>query len=140
MAKIKELIPVEEIRNRLSPLFKDQDLEFILLFGSVVSETVHKQSDIDLAFFFQRPVDIVALTNEVIKLLHIKNVDVVDLKRASPLLKFSIVKNCKILYERQQGIFNEFYSLAFRMYNDTKKLRDAQAIAIRHFLKAKMPY
>jgi len=137
MTKIKELIPVEEIRNRLSPLFKDQDLELVLLFGSVVSETVHKQSDIDLAFLFQRPVDIVALTNEVIKLLHIKNADVVDLKRASPLMKFSIIKNCKLLYEKQQGIFNVCYSLAFRMYNDTKKLRDAQAAAIRNFLKAR---
>jgi predicted nucleotidyltransferase len=139
MTKIKEIIPIEEIRDRLSPLFEDQGLELVLLFGSVVSEIVHKQSDIDLAFLFDRPVDIVALTNEVIKLLHTNNVDIVDLKRASPLLKFSIVKNCMILYERQQGIFNEFYSLVFRMYNDTKKLRDAQATAIMHFLKARRP-
>jgi len=34
-------------------------------------------------------------------------------------------------------LFNEFYSLAFRMYVDTRKLRDAQAKAILQFLKAR---
>lgn len=137
MAKAKEIISIDEITDKLGPVFKDKGLKLALLFGSAVSEKVHKQSDIDLAFLFDNPVDILALTNRVIRLLHTDNIDVVDLKRASPLLKFSIVKNCKLLYEREKGIFNEFYSLTFRMYVDTKKLRDAQATAIKHFLKAR---
>ena len=137
MAETKDVFSVEDIRSRLVPMFEEEGLKLALLFGSSVLGKVHKQSDIDLAFLFQMPVDIVALTNKIIKLLHIKNVDVIDLKRASPLMKFSIIKNCKILYEKQQGIFNGYYSLAFRMYNDTQKLRDAQARAIRNFLKAR---
>ncbi len=137
MGKAKEIISIEEINDKLSPVFKNKGLKLALLFGSAVSGKAHKQSDIDLAFLFDSPFDILALTNKVIRFLHTDNIDVVDLKRASPLLKFSIVKNCKLLYERHQGIFNEFYSLAFRMYVDTKKLRDAQTTAIKHFLKAK---
>ena len=102
----------------------------------LLQENSIKKSDIDLAFLFDKPVDILALTNRVIRLLHTDDVDVVDLKCASPLLKFSAVKNGKLLYERERGMFNEFYSLAFRMYVDTKKLRDAQATAIKQFLKA----
>lgn len=137
MTGTKGIISVEEIRNKLSPLFQDAGLRLILLFGSSVSGKVHKRSDIDLAFLFDKPADILALTNRVIRLLHTDNVDVVDLRRSSPLLKFSAVRSGRLLYERAPGMFNEFYSLAFRMYVDTKKLRDAQAVAIKQFLKSR---
>ena len=137
MAKTKKIISIEEIRKRLTPLFKDEGLQLVLLFGSLVSGKVHKQSDIDLAFLFNMPDDILALTNRVIRLLHTDIINVVDLRRASPLLRFRIAKTCEILYERERGLFNEFYSLAFRMYVDTRKLRDAQATAIRQFLEAR---
>ncbi|RJQ43484.1 MAG: hypothetical protein C4538_11945 [Nitrospiraceae bacterium] len=78
-----------------------------------------------------------AITNRIIGLLHTDNIDVIDLKRASPLIKFSVAKNGIIIYEKKQGIFSEFSSLAFRMYIDTKKLRDAQEKAIKYFLDAR---
>lgn len=137
MTGIKKILSFEEIKDRLFPLFNDETLQFVLLFGSLASGKGYKRSDIDLAFLFDRPVDIVDLTNKVIRLLHTDNIDVVDLKHASPLLKISAAKNGRVLYEKSPGTFNEFYSLAFRMYVDTKKLRDAQAEAIRHFLEAR---
>jgi predicted nucleotidyltransferase len=137
MSKIKGIISIEGIKDKLDPLFKDRRLKLVLLFGSAVLGNVDKESDIDLAFLFDRPVDILSLTNRVIRLLHADNIDVVDLRRTSPLLKFSVVKNGRVLYEKLPGMFNEFYSLAFRMYVDTKKLRDAQEISINHFLREK---
>lgn len=137
MARSGAAISIEEIRNKLNPLFKDKGLQLVLLFGSAVTGKMHKQSDIDLAFLFDKPVDILTLTNKVIRLLNTDNIDVIDLRRASPLLKFSIVKNGRLIYEKEQGIFNEFYSLAFRRYIDTKKMRVAQAKAIEYFLQAR---
>jgi predicted nucleotidyltransferase len=138
MVRNSDKIPsIDEIKERLSSLFKEEELELILLFGSVASRISHKKSDIDLAFLFDKPLDILTLTNKVIKLLHTDNVDVVDLKRANPLLKFSIAKNGKLLYERSPGLFNEFYSFAFRRYIDTKKLRSAQGETIKNFLEEK---
>lgn len=137
MARSGAAISIEEIRNKLNPLLKDKGLQLVLLFGSAVTGKMHKQSDIDLAFFFDKPIDILTLTNKVIRLLNTDNIDVIDLRRASPLLKFSIVKNGRLIYEKEQGIFNEFYSLAFRRYIDTKKMRIAQAKAIEHFLQAR---
>ncbi len=134
MERHKERITEELAKNRLSPVFKEEGLRLVILFGSVVSDRIHKKSDIDLAFLFDKPVDILELTNTVIRLLHTNSVDVIDLRRASPLLKFSAVEKGRVLYEREPGMFNEFSSLAFRMYVDTKKLRDAQAIAIKNFL------
>ncbi len=125
----------KEIRSRLSPLFKEKGLRLAILFGSAVSGKVHRNSDIDIAFLFEKPIDILQLTNTVIRLLQVDNVDVIDLKKASPLLKFSAVKKGKLLFEKTPGVFNEFYSLAFRMYVDTQKLRDSHAIFIKNYLK-----
>jgi hypothetical protein len=98
---------------------------------------MHKRSDLDLAFLFEKPVDILSLTNRVIRLLHTDSVNVVDLRRASPLLRYSAAKNGRLLYEKREGLFNDFYSLAFRMYIDTKKLRDAQKVGIAQYLRAR---
>lgn len=119
------------------PVFKEQGTELVLLFGSAVSGTTHKRSDIDLAFLFDRPADILALTNKVIHLLRTSNVDVVDLRRAPPLLRYVVAKNGRVLYERKEGLFNAFYSLAFRMYVDSRKLREARKTAIGQYLAAR---
>src|SRR3972149_7389299 len=137
MTDTKEKISIEKIRKGLSPLFNDEDLRIVLLFGSAVSGKTHKKSDTDLAFLFDKPADILALTNRVIRLLHTDNVDVIDLRRANPLVKFAAVKSGMLLYEKEPGLFNEFYSLAFRRYVDTKKLRDTQVVSIRQFLKSR---
>ena len=137
MDKPREIIQADEIKERLAPMFGDKGLKLVLLFGSVVTGKTHKRSDIDIAFLFENRVDILDLTNRVIRLLRTDNVDVVDLGRASPLLRFSAAKNYKVLYERTPGLFSEFYSLAFRRYVDTKKLRDAGRVMIKDFLHAR---
>lgn len=125
----------KEIKSKLSPLFKERGLRLVILFGSAVSGKAHRNSDIDIAFLFERPVDILELTNTVIRLLHVNNVDIVDLRKANPLLKFSVVRKGKLLFEKNSGVFNEFCSLAFRMYVDTKKLREGHAVFIKNYLK-----
>ena len=126
-----------KITRMLSPLFKEEELQLALLFGSISSGTFHPQSDIDLAFLYEKPVDILDLTNKVIRLLHSDLVDIVDLRRASPLLAFSVAKQSRVLYEKSSGVFNIFYSLAFRRYVDTEKLRQAQSRAIKSFLEGR---
>ncbi len=125
---------IGEIKNRLAPLFDEEGLRLVLLFGSVASGKEYQESDIDLGFLFDRPIDIYALTNRVIQLLKTDRVDVIDLRRASPLLKHSVIRTGKALFEQTPGLFNIFQSLTFRIYVDSKKLRDAQEKAIHNFL------
>jgi predicted nucleotidyltransferase len=126
---------IEEIRCRLAPLFNEEGLRLILLFGSVASGREYRGSDVDLGFLFDRPFDILVLTNRVIQLLRTDRVDVVDLSRASPLLKYSAIRQGRVVFEQTPGLFNIFQSLTFRIYVDTKKLRDAQEKAIHNFLE-----
>jgi len=128
---------IDEIKARLTPLFREEALQLVLLFGSQSSGKVHSESDIDLGFLYDEPVEILDLTNKVIQLLHKDRVDVVDFRRANPLLCFSAAQQRKILYERCPGLFNSFFSLSFRRYVDTKKLRVARQRAIDTFLEAR---
>jgi predicted nucleotidyltransferase len=124
----------EEIKDKLAPLLEEEGLELVILFGSAATGRRHQRSDIDLAFLFKGPVDILSLANRVIKLLQTDSVDVVDLRGASPLLRYAATKNGRLLYQRGEGLFNQFYSLAARSYIDTKKLRDAQRAYIARYL------
>lgn len=125
---------IEKIKEMLAPLYYEKGLQLVLLFGSIANEKGNRESDIDIGFLFEKPVDILDLTNRVIQLLKTDNVDVVDLCHASPLLRFSAIRKGKLLYEQRPGIFNAFQSLTFRIYVDTKKLRKTQEKAIQQFL------
>lgn len=135
--KASKILSGEELRERLTPLFEEEGLRLVLLFGSAATGRLHGRSDIDIAFLFDKPMDILGLTNRVIRLLRTDNVDVIDLRRASPLLKFAAAKEGSLLYERSPGLFREFCSLAFRRYVDTRKLRDARNRTTRGFLDAR---
>ena len=127
----------EEIKQGLAPLFEDPGLQLLLLFGSRVSGKTHSKSDIDLGVLFDDPVDLVELTARIINLLHTDQVDVVDFRRASPLLNFAAARHGLLLYERSPSLFTQFYSLSFRRYVDTQKLRDAQKRSLQNFLGEK---
>ena len=128
---------IDEIKAKLAPLFEEEALQLVLLFGSQSSGQVHPESDIDLGFLYDEAVDLLELTNKVIQLLRKDRVDVIDLRRANSLLGFSAARQGKLLYERCPGLFNSFYSLSFRRYIDTKKLRDARQRAIDTFLETR---
>ncbi|MBF8297326.1 MAG: hypothetical protein HW389_3871, partial [Bacteroidetes bacterium] len=116
---IKRLKTYEEIKKGLAPLFAEEGTELVMLFGSVASGAVHPRSDIDIAFLCEKPIDILSLTNKVAGLLGTDELDVVDLRRAAPVLRFLVAKRGRILFEKRKGVFSSFCSLAFRMYIDS---------------------
>jgi len=96
----------------------------LILFGSVGSGRGTSDSDLDLAYLSDQPVDDIALTADIIRYTHWNNVDVVNLHRADPVLTMQIASKGKVLFALPSQ-FAEFCSLAFRKFVDTKKLRDA---------------
>jgi predicted nucleotidyltransferase len=109
----------------------------IVVFGSTVTELRGPESDLDLAFLADAALDLVAATTDIIRVLHTDRVDVVDLRRASPLLAMEVARHGRLIYERESGMHLEFISLAVRRYIDNKKLRDAQKDAIHRYLTSK---
>jgi predicted nucleotidyltransferase len=110
------------------------DLDLIVLFGSMAANRARPGSDVDVAVLCQRVADLDALFLALAPRLKTARLDLVDLRRAGPLLAFEVARSGHLLFERRPGVFRQFQSLASRRYADTKKLRDAQRRSIQVFL------
>lgn len=128
---------IADVRERLVPFFADPNIELVVLFGSVAAGVSRVGSDLDLAIRGGGQLDLLSLTNRLSQLLHTDAVDIVDLRRASPLLMMEVVRGGTLLYERAAGSYAAFCSLAHRRYVDTAKLRLAQQETIQQFLLAR---
>lgn len=126
----------DAVRAHLQPLAEDPSLRLIVLFGSLAGEAPDRARDIDLAFLLSDPADVVDLTNRIAHLLHEDAVDIVDLRRASPLLAARVAEEGVPLYERTPVEFASFRSLAWRRCVDTSKLRRLQHESIHRSLAA----
>ena len=111
------------------------DLELLIQFGSTVSGRVHARSDVDLAVMCADAADLDSLYRLLAPRLRTDRLDLVDLRRAGPLLAFEVARSGRLLFERRPGAFREFCSLASRRFCDTAKLRSARRRAIRVFLE-----
>ena len=127
----------EKITEALRPLMCRPDIQLIIHFGSTARGATHRDSDIDVGILAVEAFDPIGMTNEISGYLGTSCVDVVDLRRASPLLALEALRHGRLLYESRPGNYAAFYSLALRRYVDTAKLRVAQQQAIGNFLAAR---
>jgi len=133
-AAVAELI--ESLRRRLADLpVVLPELELLALFGSAASGRSTPASDLDLAVAYEGAADLDALYLALAPRLGTDRLDLVDLRRADPLLAFEVARRGHLLFERRPGLFRGFQSLASRRYCDTDKLRRAQRRAIQAFLE-----
>jgi uncharacterized protein len=110
------------------------DLELLVLFGSAATGRARPRSDLDLAVSCDGRADLDAIYMALAGRLRTDRLDLVDLRRAGPLLAFQIARTGLVLFERSAGVFRQFQSLASRRYADTRRLREAQRRAIQVFL------
>jgi predicted nucleotidyltransferase len=111
------------------------DVELVVVFGSTVKGRARARSDVDVAVRCTGPADLDALYGVLAPRFGTDRLDLVDLRRASPLLMMELARSARVVYERRPGVYRQFQSLASRRYCDTAKLRRAQRRAIRVFLE-----
>jgi predicted nucleotidyltransferase len=133
---MKAALAPESVAQRLADLpLAMPDLQLLVLFGSAVKGRTRAESDIDLGVFCDGPADLDALYLAVAPRLGTDRLDLIDLRRAGPLLAFEVARTGRLLFERHPRAFRQFQSLASRRYCDTEKLRRAQRRAIHVFLE-----
>ena len=114
---------LKELNNIFS---KYPDLKLVYLFGSQVSGKTGPLSDYDFAFYIKAEKKKAYYTSlkiegEISKVLSTDKIDVVILNHTdSPELKYSIIKDGKIIYEIEPykvliepGILNEYFDFRF---------------------------
>lgn len=128
--------PFDDAMARLSDL-RDvaPDVELVVVFGSTVKRRSRAPSDVDVAVRAKGLVDLDAMYRVLAPRLQTDRLDIVDLRRASPLLMMEVARSGRVVYEQRAGVYRQFQSLASRRYCDTAKLRRAQQRAIDVFLE-----
>jgi len=74
---------------------------------------------------------IAGLRGKICENLGTERVDLVNLRNASPLLRFEIISSGVLIYKRNDEIENNFEMAALREYKDTAYLRNRQEKILR---------
>lgn len=124
---------IEDLRAVSRAVAEAAGLRLVVLFGSTARGEARAR-DVDLGLLGAAPLDLVDMANRFTVALHRDNVDLVDLRRANPVLLMSVACDGIPLFEATGTEFYEFASLAMRRYADTKKFRDAVREDLRDFV------
>lgn len=116
---------LKEIQPKIKKLAKKYHLSLVLLFGSRVSGYTHKKSDFDIAYLSEKPLNLMAEAKLICDLMLVfksDKIDLVNLKKAPPLLFYSILNNCTSLYEKYLFTTANLQNYAYKKYVETKPL------------------
>ena len=112
-------------KNSLKKIAKKYKLNFIVLFGSQAQGFVHSGSDFDFAYSSQAPLSYQKEFDFIKELVHIfqnPEIDLINLKDASPLLAKEVAFKGKLLVEIVPHSFAYFQMYAYKMFNEIKPL------------------
>ncbi|MEK7460644.1 MAG: nucleotidyltransferase domain-containing protein [Patescibacteria group bacterium] len=112
----------------IKKLAKNYQLELLILFGSQITGRIHRESDFDIGYISR-----LQLTSEdeghlIIALMPIveqqdeRVINLVNLKRVTPLLLFAATKSAQIFYEHTPITFAALRAYSFKQYFETKSL------------------
>ncbi|MBI2050879.1 MAG: nucleotidyltransferase domain-containing protein [Parcubacteria group bacterium] len=133
---------IEEIKQKLAPIFEKRKVALAYLFGSRARGNVGPLSDVDIAVVFSKKVpkdkqfDLeLSMMSDIGSVFKIDRVDVVNLETCkSPLLKHRAVFYAKPLYvtdEEQRFMIEQKIR---REYEDTNHIRETQYQIMRRHL------
>lgn len=116
----KEIKDLKELRE----ILKGHGVDLAYLFGSHAKGTIHKFSDLDIAILFDPEAEkrMEALRLDLANLLGEEAIDLIDLEKAPPRLKYNVVKEGTILLG--EDISARFEAKAMQEYFDFKPLEE----------------
>lgn len=129
-------IDPERLEKGVRAVARRHGLRLVLLFGSAARGDGREGGDLDLGVIGGNadPVDATALTNAFTRELGVQAIDVVDLRRADPLLLQLAARDGRSLFEGSAGEHARFCSLAARRYADTRKFRAMERRELEEWL------
>ncbi len=119
------MLTSDEINRITTVLDRWFGLDTLWLYGSQAEGTARADSDVDLAAIFRRRpegLEIFDARTELEELL-CRDVDLVDLDQAPPILAMQILKHGRLLVDRNPSRRHEAFSRILSLYEDVKILR-----------------
>lgn len=94
------------------------NIKFIYLFGSAVKGNFTSKSDVDIAFYSEDELtdyDVFIVGQKLADSIG-KEVDLIDIKKATTVLKSQIVGNGEVIYNRDENLLADFIIRSFKEY------------------------
>lgn len=113
-------------------------LELVLLFGSRLSTDLHFESDIDIAVYGKEILseeEKIQLVYELSNIFHSDDVDLVDLRTASPFLEKEILKNYKVLFQKDETLLYRLELANMHKIKEIEILEQIRRERIEEFVK-----
>src|SRR3989338_4622576 len=92
------------------------------------SGKIHRESDYDIAYLSRRVLDLDEEGSLILDLLPIvkesdeRLINLVNIKKAMPLLLYAMTSRARVLYESEPTMFAKLRAYAFKKYIETKPL------------------
>lgn len=120
---------------------REFDLSLIILYGSQATGRAHRDSDTDIGLLGSKSVlparKFLDLESRLYQVLQPGELDLVDLRRVSGLLRHAAAEQGIVLYEASSGVFARFRVLAWNLYQDERiSIRRHDSAAIRIALES----
>ncbi|WP_028308091.1 type VII toxin-antitoxin system MntA family adenylyltransferase antitoxin [Desulfitibacter alkalitolerans] len=108
-------------KKKLKSYFKNRsDVVLAILFGSHGTEFQRNDSDIDFAILFDNKISMMEemkILDELSGILSFENIDLLNLNKASVIMKFEALSG-QIIYERDFDEISDFMEKVFKTYGD----------------------
>jgi len=116
---------VDEIILKLKTYFQeDPNVLFAFIFGSYVKGRDKRESDLDVAVFFNNPpegLDLLGYINKLSDILE-KDVHLIVLNNASPMLRHQVVKYGIRLIKKDESLYTRFREKTMTDYEEYKNV------------------
>lgn len=101
-------------------------IEFAILFGSQAQGKAKSESDLDIAIYLNRALSLEEYLTLNLQLEKIsgREVDLIILNEASPLLKHQVMKNRKVLFIRNFDLYADFREKTIDEYQEFLEVND----------------
>jgi len=116
------MVTSDDLQKTVSFLDRRFGLETLWLFGSEARGASRPGSDLDFAAFFRRrpsALEVLDAREDLKGALH-REVDLVDLDQASPILGMQVLRYGRLLVDRDAPRRYAFFSRTISMYEDVK--------------------
>lgn len=134
LGKTNGKIDIDAVRLKIAELAKKRDFEVVALFGSQATGAIHKKSDIDIAVLRRGGVnynDRMKLLDDFYEIFKREDIEIVDMSSASPTMMYVVVRDGKLLYEKESETFLKWKLYAIWVWLDTawlRQLRDKKMV------------
>lgn len=108
----------KELQIIISFLVKNLDPCFMVLFGSVLTDQMRPDSDVDIAFYGAKELtdyELFMLTQELASLLG-RDVDLVNLDKVSTVFQAQIIGKGRLIYDKNKNLRQQFFMLTLKKY------------------------